>query len=90
MGANGLVALGETARGLEWADRALALDPEDAMLLYNIGCIKAMAGKGDDALDCLERAVRAGMRNRAWLEHDSNLDSVRSDPRFEALMRSLV
>jgi adenylate cyclase len=89
MGANGLVARGETQRGLEWADRALALDPEDAMLLYNIGCIKAMAGAGDEALDCLERSVRAGMRNRAWLEHDSNLDSVRPDPRFQALMGSL-
>ncbi|HEX9188191.1 MAG TPA: protein kinase [Vicinamibacteria bacterium] len=90
MGANGLVALGETARGLEWADRALDLDPEDAMLLYNIGCIKAMAGARNEALDCLERSVRAGMRNRAWLEHDSNLDSVRPDPRFQALMGSLA
>jgi TolB-like protein/Tfp pilus assembly protein PilF len=90
MGANGLVALGETARGLEWADRALALDPEDAMLLYNIGCIKAMAGAGDEALACLERSVRAGMRNRAWLEHDSNLDSVRPHPRFQALMQGLA
>ena len=89
MGANGLVALGETTRGLEWADRALVLDPEDAMLLYNIGCIRAMAGAGDGALDCLERSVRAGMRNRGWLEHDSNLDAVRSHPRFEALMRRL-
>jgi len=89
MGANGLVALGETARGLEWADRALALDPEDAMLLYNIGCIKAMAGAEGDALDCLERSVRAGMRNRGWLEHDSNLDVVRSHPRFRALMQAL-
>ena len=89
MGANGLVALGETARGLEWADRALALDPADPMLLYNIGCIKALAGRGDEALDCLERAVAAGMRNRGWLEHDSNLASVRDDPRFAALMRQL-
>jgi TolB-like protein/Tfp pilus assembly protein PilF len=86
MGANGLVALGETARGLEWADRALALDPEDPMLLYNIGCIRAMAGAGEAALDCLERAVAAGLRHRGWLEHDSNLDSVRSLPRFRALM----
>ena len=89
MGANGLVALGETARGLEWAARALALDPGDAMLLYNIACIRAMAGATDEALDCLERAVQAGMRNRGWLEHDSNLDSIRSDPRFAALMREL-
>jgi non-specific serine/threonine protein kinase len=89
MGANGLVALGETARGLEWADRALALDPEDALLLYNVACIKSLAGAGDDALECLDRAVRAGMRNRGWLEHDSNLDAIRSNPRFQALMRGL-
>jgi adenylate cyclase len=90
MGANGLVALGETARGLEWADRALALDPDDAMLLYNIGCIRAMAGALDGALDCLERAVQAGMRNVGWLEHDSNLDSIRQHPRFAELMQSLA
>jgi serine/threonine protein kinase/Tfp pilus assembly protein PilF len=89
MGANGLVALGETTRGLEWADRALALDPGDAMLLYNIGCIKSLAGAGDEALDCLERAVGAGFRFRDWMEHDSNLDLVRSHPRFQALMQSL-
>jgi tetratricopeptide (TPR) repeat protein len=90
MGANGLVALGEIARGLEWADRALALDPDDPMLLYNIACIKAMAGARDEALDCLERAVRSGMRFRAWLEHDSNLDSIRQHPRFAELMSSLA
>jgi adenylate cyclase len=89
MGANGLVALGETARGLEWADRALALDPDDPMLLYNIACIKAMAGAGDAALDCLERSVAGGFRYRGWLEHDSNLDSIRSHPRFQALMEQL-
>jgi TolB-like protein/Tfp pilus assembly protein PilF len=86
MGANGLVALGETQRGLEWADRALALDPEDPMLLYNIACIRAMAGVPDAALDCLERSVAAGLRHRGWLEHDSNLDSIRPHPRFQALM----
>jgi adenylate cyclase len=89
MGANGLVALGETARGLEWADRALALDPDDPMLLYNIGCIRSLAGATEEALDCLERAVEAGMRHRGWLEHDSNLDAVRSHPRFQALMQRL-
>jgi hypothetical protein len=59
------------------------------MLLYNIACIKSMAGAGDDALDCLERAVGAGLMNRGWLEHDSNLDSIRSHPRFQDLMRRL-
>jgi len=90
MGANGLVALGETARGLEWADRALALDPEEAMLLYNVACIKSLAGAREEALDCLERSVRAGLTLRGWIEHDSNLDPIRQDPRFEAVIKSLA
>jgi non-specific serine/threonine protein kinase len=39
MGANGLVALGEQEQGLEWARRARALEPDEPMLLYNLGCI---------------------------------------------------
>jgi adenylate cyclase len=90
MGANGLVGLGETTRGLEWADRALALDPSDPMLLYNIACIKSLAGALDDAIECLERAVDAGMRNRGWVEHDSNLDPIRPHPRVQRLLQRLA
>jgi hypothetical protein len=89
MGANGLVGLGERQRGLEWADRALAVEGDDPMVLYNIACIKALAGANEEALDCLERSVRAGMRYRGWLEHDSNLDGLRASPRFEAVMKAL-
>jgi TolB-like protein/Flp pilus assembly protein TadD len=89
MGANGMMALGERERGLEWADRALALDPEEAMLLYNVACIKSLAGAREEALACLERSVKAGLSLRGWLEHDSNLDPIRDDPRFEALLKGL-
>lgn len=89
MGANAMVALGDRERGLEWAQRALALDPDDAMLLYNLSCIYSMAGRREEALDFLERSVRAGMNRPAWLQNDSNLDSIRRDPRFQAVLRSL-
>ena len=88
MGANGLVALGERERGLAWADRALALDPDEAMLLYNIACIKSMALAREEALDCLERSVRAGLTLRGWVLHDTDLDPIRDDPRFEAVLKS--
>jgi len=90
MGANGLVALGEREKGMAWADRALALDPGDSMVLYNIACIKALAGALDDALECLERAVAAGLAHRGWIEHDNNLDPIRGLPRFGALLASLA
>ncbi|MHC4830645.1 MAG: TPR end-of-group domain-containing protein [Planctomycetota bacterium] len=89
MGANGLVALGERDRGLDWARQALALDPEEPMLLYNVGCVYALAGIHDEALECLERAVRKGLTQTGWFMNDSNLDPLRPLPRFQQLMAKL-
>lgn len=90
MGANGLVALGRVEEGLQWASRALRMRPDDPMLLYNLGCIFALAGQPANALDCLERAVDRGLTHRGWYEHDSNLDSLRSTSRFESLLARLA
>jgi TolB-like protein/Flp pilus assembly protein TadD len=90
MGANGLVALGETEKGLEWAKQALDLDPNDPMLLYNVACIRSLAGKVEEALDCLEMSVRNGLTERRWLERDSNLDPVRSHSRYQALLELMA
>jgi serine/threonine protein kinase/Flp pilus assembly protein TadD len=89
MGANGLVALGELEKGLDWARRALALEPDDPMVIYNVACIYSLAGRAAEALDCIERAVEAGLTQRGWLEHDSNLDLIRKEPRFQALLKRL-
>jgi tetratricopeptide (TPR) repeat protein len=89
MGANGLVALGEVERGVEWARRAVAMEPDDPMLLYNVACIFSLAGRLDEALGYVEAAVAAGLTQREWLEHDSNLDAIRSRPRFQVVMDRL-
>jgi serine/threonine protein kinase/tetratricopeptide (TPR) repeat protein len=88
-GANGLVALGDKERGLVWAERALQLEPDEPMVLYNIACIQSLAGRVEPALDLLERAVRAGLQQIGWIRNDSNLDPLREHPRFVALMRWL-
>jgi len=89
MGANGLVALGEKDKGLGWARRARRIDPDDPMLLYNLGCIHALAGDLEDAVDCLERAAGGGLLQKGWYEHDGDLESVRSHPRFKALLERM-
>ena len=89
MGANGLVALGETKKGLEWARKAFKIDPEEPMLLYNLGCIYSLAGEKEEALDALEKAVSLGLTQKGWYEHDGNLDPLRSHPRFKKLMDKL-
>jgi len=89
MGANGLVALGEYDRGLEWARQALAIDPDEPMVLYNVACVQSLANQYDEALDTLERAVKSGLTHKGWLEHDSNLDPLRRNPRFKRLIKQL-
>jgi len=89
MGAGALVQLGERERGLEWARRAFAIDPEDPGVLYNVACAYALLGQTEDALSCLEKAVQNGFGHREWLENDSDLDPLRGDPRFQALLSRL-
>jgi adenylate cyclase len=89
MGANGLVALGRCHEGRRWAERALEIRPNDGMLLYNIGCVYSMLGCAKEAIACLQRAVCNGVREKGWFEHDDNLDPLRADPEFIALMQQL-
>jgi len=86
MGGNGLVGLGKYEQGLEWAKRALMIDPEEPMVLYNVACIQCLGGRIEDAMESLERAVRNGLMQRAWVEHDSNLDPLRTHSRYQALL----
>lgn len=89
MGANGLVALGEKKKGLEWLQRALTLEPDDPMLLYNAGCIYSLCNMPDEALNCLERSVETGLTQKSWYENDSNLDILREVPRFKEMLESI-
>ena len=89
MGANALLVLGERERGLEWARAAIAQEPDEPMVLYNVGCIFSLAGETEKAINVLERAVDKGLKQRGWFEHDSNLDSLRNHPRFMALLERL-
>ena len=86
LGSGAWVAVGERDRGLEWARRAYAMDPEDPGILYNVACAYALLGRTDDAIVCLEKAVQNGFGHREWLVNDSDLDSVRGDSRFQALL----
>lgn len=78
---------GESARAL--AKRSLEIDPEDSMLLYNVACTYSLLGMGDDALECLQRAVDNGFGHKEWIEHDSDFDAIREAPRFKSIMQAM-
>lgn len=90
MGANALAGLGEVDKAIEWANLALAMDPDEPLVLYNVACIWSLAGRPEEAIDYLERAIHGGLQQKGWVDHDGNLDPLRSHPRFQALVDELA
>jgi adenylate cyclase len=90
LGAAGLIAVGENERAREWINRALAIDPDDLLTLYNAACSYAHLDEADRALDLLERFIPlANDLNRAWIKHDSDFDSLRGHPRFQKILEQI-
>jgi tetratricopeptide (TPR) repeat protein len=61
----------------------LELHPGNTSLLYDLACMEALLGEKDAALEHLAQA-KSNPRVREWAETDSDLDSIRDDPRFSA------
>ena len=89
LGCAALVEHGDKEKAMQWAERSLAIDGDNPDTLYNLACSYALMGEPDRALDCLERANLEGMSIAGWAENDSDLDSLRGDPRFQTLMECL-
>jgi non-specific serine/threonine protein kinase len=90
LGAQNLCRLGQHSRGLEWAQRALAIDPEDSAVCYNVSCIYAILGKIEEAIGCLEKAIACGFGDKKIIQNDPYLHPIRNHPRFIALWNKLT
>lgn len=89
LGATASTNLADSERAIQYAERAIAVDPEDPMLLYNVACTYGVLGKTEECLGALEQAVSKGWGDRSWLEHDSDMDSVRDTPKSKAIIQAM-
>ena len=69
--------------------RAIELKPDDQSVLINGACLRAQAGLKEEALKLLEHCFAQGWGKRDWIEHDPDYDSIRDEPRFQALLSQL-
>ena len=67
------------------ASLAMALRPNDAMVMYNVACVFGQLGKKDEALDALRKAKDAGEDDATWARRDPDLALLHGDPDFEKL-----
>jgi adenylate cyclase len=89
-GALALAQLGERDRAKDWAARALAIDPDDTVAHYNIACMYSILGDLDQAIDLLERVLPlSSSEQMLWFKNDSDLDAVRSHPRYLKLLETI-
>jgi adenylate cyclase len=89
LGASALAADGQAERAAEWSRRSLELYPDDMSTVMNAVCEHAIAGRKEEALALLERAVAKGWGKRDWLERDPDYDTLRDNPRFIHLLAKL-
>ena len=61
--------------------------PNDPVAHFNAACFAARAGRGDDAIEHLQRAVEVNERIKELMAGDEDLDSIRDDQRFAELMK---
>jgi tetratricopeptide (TPR) repeat protein len=74
----------EWDKAIELLSAEAANEPERGGTLYNLACAEARAGRTDDALAHLQRAVELQERLREAAQDDPDLEAIRSDPRFPA------
>lgn len=84
-----LLEIGEREEALQWINKALNLYPGDANVLINAACLFAKDGNKERALDLLEIAIGKGFGKKDWIERDPAYDSLRNEPRFQALLGKL-
>jgi len=74
------------AEAIEADARAAQLGFRPATSAYNTACSQAMLNQTDAAVNSLRQAIELGFTSYGHLESDEDLESLRGDPRFEALL----
>ncbi len=87
-GVNALAALGDGDRAREWIGRALLLDPDNRSMRYNFACaLNSRLGDAEGAIGLLEPIfTQASAAFLAHIKADTDVDSLRDDPRFQAML----
>lgn len=89
LGAMSHLTLGNLEVAKQWARRAYAIAPDDSYNVYGQACFYSLIGETQDAIRYFEEALDAGFAHLEWVENDSDLDALRDDPRFQALIDRL-
>ena len=72
--------------GIARLEKAIAMNPDEPIVHYMAACVHGRLGEVQATLDELETALDLGFGLREWIEQDTDLDSVRDEPRYRELL----
>ena len=78
--------LGRDEEALEWMNGIIDGDPDNPSPYYDLSCLLARMGRGDEAVSALKNAFERGYRAFAHIENDDDMDPLRDRPDFKALV----
>ena len=83
--ANDYVQMKRTEEAVREANLAMALRPNDAIVLYNVACTFGQLGRKPESLGALKKAWEAGFKDPSWARRDPDLSLLHGEPEFERL-----
>lgn len=76
---------GQLHMAIDSLERALAEEPDEALVHYNLACYWSLAGNKDRALEFLTQALQIDPDYRRLIDAEPDFDPIRSDPEFQAI-----
>lgn len=68
----------------------LEADPNQPVDWYNFACALALRCESSRAIEALHHAMEAGYHNAEWTSQDSDLESLREIPEFQAILDEMA
>ncbi len=82
-------AAGNSKKALQLVDESLHNKLDDPVAHYEIAVALARLGQRDRAFASLNTAVEQRLTRTAWIKTDPEMDPLRDDPRFAALLTKM-
>jgi tetratricopeptide (TPR) repeat protein len=80
---------GRFSEGLKVDERLARLEPQSALVFYNLACSYSLTDQFDRAVLALEKALQLGYRDFNWLAKDPDLKKLRQQPAYRDLREKI-
>ena len=80
---------GRFSEGLNVDERLAPLEPKNPVVFYNLACSYSLTDQFDRTAEALEKAIRLGYKDFAWLTKDPDLKKFRSQPVYREILKKI-